>query len=189
MSNESSTKIIRILILFIVVVVITKNAIVAGLFTSKSHKGKGYFVRIPEGWRKVKKQKGFEYSQGVEGVMFVPKEMDPNIEEPDVYISIFTKKLTTPIWIEDEFPEILQSIKSSGFQLKDKGEVKLNDKVANWVVYYDKKIPALFLEFYMVTDNSIFYKMTYSALPEKFNVYRESFEYLKDSFKFRFSLY
>jgi hypothetical protein len=35
----------------------------------------------------------------------------------------------------------------------------------------------------------MFYKMQYSAHPDKFNQLRRSFEELKDSFKFRFSLF
>ena len=65
----------------------------------------------------------------------------------------------------------------------------LDEKLAKWLVYYDKKVPALVLEFYMVTDNNIFYKIQYSARPDKFNKQRAAFEELKDSFKYRFSLY
>ena len=187
--EKASTKLTKILVIFIVGVLLIRNAMSSGVFDAKGHKGKGFYVKIPEGWKRVKKQKDVVYPEGVTVVMFVPKGVDVKHEQPDVYISIFVKKLTTPIWIEDEFPEILSSIRKSGCKIMDKGELKLGGKIAQWVVYHDKKTPALVLEFYMVTDSSVFYKMQYSAHPDKFNKERGAFEELRDSFKFRFSLY
>ena len=121
--------------------------------------------------------------------MFVPKETDLKNETPSIFISIFTKKLTSAVWIEDEMPDILRSISQARNKIMDKGQAKFDTLDAHWVVYHDKKTPALVLEFYMVTDVNIFYKIQYSAPPEKFNTYRRSFEELQKSFKVRFSMY
>ena len=187
--DKTSTKLTKALIVFVIAVVFIKNATTSGIFESTSHKGRGYYVKIPEGWTKVKKRKDIVYPEGVDMTMFVPKEVNLKYEDPDVYISIFSKKLSTPIWIEDEFPEILRSIEGAKHRIMDKGEIKIDEKISKWVVYHDKKTPALILEFYMVTDNSVFFKIQYSAPPEKFNQMRRFFEELKNSFKFRFSLY
>lgn len=187
--EQASKKITRFLVIFVVAVFLIKNATSSGFFEAKDHKAKGFYVKVPQGWKKVKKQKGVIYPEGVEVVMFVPKGIDVTREQPDVYISIFTKKLSTPIWIEDEFPNILRSIEKGGYKIMDKGEIKLDGRISAWVVYHDKKTPALVLEFYMVTDNSMFYEIQYSAHPDKFNKERRAFEELKRSFKFRFSLY
>ncbi|MCH7516529.1 MAG: hypothetical protein IIB08_05325 [Bacteroidetes bacterium] len=187
--EKPSDHIVKYLIIFVIGVILIKTTSGSGIFVSKIHKGKGYSVQIPKGWKKVKENKGIIYPKDVELVTFVPKSIDLKIQEPDVFISIFTKKLSTPIWIEDEFPDILQSLREAGFDVKDKGEIKLDNVISKWVVYHEKKIPALVLEFYMVTDASIFYKMQYSAHPDKFNVARADFEELKNSFKFRFSLF
>ncbi len=187
--EEMSTKLTRMLIFFVIGVFIIRNAIHAGFFEEKDHKGKGYYVVVPQGWKKVKKRKDVVYPQGVEVVLFVPKGTDVKKEEPDIFISIFTKKLDSPMWIEDEMPDIRHSIRRAGHQIMDKGQIKLSGKVSEWMVYHDQKKPALVLEFYMVTESGVFYKMQYSAHPEDFNVYRKSFEELKESFKFRFSLF
>lgn len=187
--NEPSKNIAKFLIIFISVVFFIKIISGSSIFVSKNHKGKGYSVRIPEEWKKVKEEKGVFYPAGVENVTFVPKSIDLGIQKPDLFISIYTRKLSTPIWIEDEFPDILKSLHEEGFRIMDRGEIKLDDVISNWVVYHDKKIPALVLEFYMVTDTSIFYKIQYSAHPDKFNVYRPVFEKFKENFKFRFTLY
>lgn len=184
-----SVKLTKVLIGFILVILVIKNATCTGLFEATSHKGKGYRVAIPEGWKRVKKQKDVVYPEGVNVVMFIPKSVDLEDGPPDVYISIFTKKLTTPIWIEDEFPGILKSIFDAGNKIMDKGQIKIDQVISEWVVYHDKKEPALVLEFYMVTENSTFYKIQYSAHPDKFNVERRNFEVLKDSFVFKYSLY
>lgn len=187
--NEPSKNIAKFLMIFVIGVFFIKTLGGSGLFVSKTHKGKGYSVRIPDGWKKVKEKKGTYYPQGVEIVTFVPKSTDLELQDLEVFISIYTRKLSTPIWIEDEFPEILKSLLDEGFIIMDRGEIKLDNVISYWIVYQDKKTPALILEFYMVTDNSIFYKIQYSTHPDKFNVYRSKFEELKNSFKFRFSLY
>jgi len=187
--TQPSKKIINYLIIFIFGVFLVKTLGGSGFFVSKVHKGKGYSVRIPEGWKKVKEKKSVVYPLGVEVVTFVPSATDLDFQEMDVFIFIYSKKLTTPTWIEDEFPGILESLSKAGFKVMDKGEIKLDNVISKWVVYHDKKKPAVVLEFYQVTDNSMFYKIQYSTHPDKFNVFRPDFEELKDSFKFRFSLY
>ena len=186
---QPSEKITKALFFFILGVFIIKNLSGSGIFESKNYKGKGYFVRIPEGWSKVKKKKGVVYPQGVDLVQFVPKGTNLELERPDASIFIYSKKLTTPIWIEDEFPDIVRSLREAGFEIKDKGEIKVDDKISAWVVYYDRANSLLNLEFYIVSDNNMFFKMQYSADPDKFQQNRNSFEELKNSFKFRFSLY
>ena len=71
----------------------------------------------------------------------------------------------------------------------DQGNIQIENTLTKWVVYHDKKIPALVLEFYFVSDGNTFYKLQFSALPELFNQERKSFEELKESFKFRLSIF
>ena len=187
--SQPSERITKYLIIFIVGVIILKGLTGSGFFESKTHKGRGFVASIPPGWKLVKKEKGVVYPRGVEIALFVPKGMDTEEKSPSIFISIYSKKLTTPIWVEDEFPEILQSISQSGFQIMDKGEIKVSGVISKWVVYHDKQTPALALEFYLVTDNSIFYKLQYSAHPDQFNQNRAAFEFLKESFQLKFSLF
>lgn len=187
--EQTSDKIKRILIIFIVGVVIYKNASLTGLFEARNHKGKGYYVKVPTDWKKVKKKKGMVYPEGVAVVMFVPKEIDLDLQAPETYISIFTKKLASAIWIEDEMPDILMSIRRAGNKIMDKGQIKIDGLISEWIVYHDSKVPAFILEFYMVTDSNLFYKIQYAAPPGEFNTSRRSFEELKSSFRFRFSMY
>jgi len=187
--SEPSERLTKFLVMFIIGVFIIKSLTGSGLFEAKTHKGKGYFVKIPEGWTRVKKEKGVAYPQGVEFVQFIPKGVDLEIEQPKATISIYSKKLTTPIWIEDEFPDIILSLRRAGYEIKDKGEIKLGKLISSWVVYYDRKAHVLNLEFYMVSENNMFFKIHFFADPDNFQKSRPALEELKDSFKFRFSLY
>jgi len=187
--EQPSDKIVRYLVIFVVAVALIKVTSESGIFASSTHKGKGYLVIIPEGWKKVKQKKGAVLDKTVEILMIAPETIDTDNRRPDVFISIYSVKLSTPMWIEDEFPNILKELIDEGFKIMDKGEIKIDDVISKWVVYHDKKIPALNLELYLVTDSSMFYKMWYSAGPEQFNVFRSDFEKFKDSFKFRFSMY
>lgn len=189
MEEELSKKIGKLLLYFVIGVFVIKTAGNSGFFEAKVYKARGYSVNVPMGWKLVKKQKGVVYPEGVEAVMFVPKEVNLEKERPFAFITIYTKKLTTPIWMEDEFPEILASIQKEGYKVMDKGQIKLDALDSHWLVYHDVKTPALVLEFYAVTDNNTFYKIQYSSSPDKFNVLRKSFEELRASFKIRFSLY
>jgi len=187
--DEPSEHIKKFLIFFILGVIILKGASSAGIFIAKSYKGSSFVVPIPAGWEIVKKQKGVIYPQGVAVAMFVPKGTDLTKKGSITYISILTKKLSSSLWIEDEFPDILLSINQDGHQIMDKGEIKIDGEISKWVVYHDLKTPALVLEFYMVTDNNTFFKIQYSAHPDQFNTARRSFEEMKENFKFRFSLF
>lgn len=189
--RQPSEQIARFLIFFIFVVFVIKNFTGSGVFESPIYKGRGYSVVTPDGWIRVKEDKKSKqvYPKGVEVVMFVPKGANPAREKPGAVITLFTKKLTTPIWIEDEFPDIIAAIKLEGHKVMDKGEIKLDDQIFYWFVYHDERTPELVLEFYYVSDNNTFYKLQYSAHPDVFNVHRRGFEALKDSFKFRYSLY
>ena len=187
--ENASSRLTKAMVIFVVAVLVIKNATSSGIFEATAHKGKGFYVKIPEKWKRVKKRKDVVYPEGVEVVMFVPKGVDVEREIPDVYITIFEKKLSTPIWIEDEIPGIRAGIVQAGHQILDMGQIKLDEVISEWVVYHDKKTPALVLDFYMVTDNSTYYKIQYAAPPEEFNRVRKDFEELKDSFKFRFSLF
>ena len=187
--SQPSDRIAKFLILFVIGIFLIKNFTGSGFFEPTDHKGKGYYVKIPKGWSKVKKEKGTVYPQGVTFVQFVPEGVDLKVARPDAMISIYSKKLITPIWIEDEFTNIVQSLREEGYEVKDQGQIKVDEKIAGWVVYFDRKTPALNLEFYIVSENNMFYKMQYSADPDKFQENRHYFEELKNSFKFRFSLY
>lgn len=187
--DQPSDRIARYLIIFVVLVFFIKVFINSGIFEMKTYKGKGYSVSIPDGWKMMKEDENVQYPEGVEVATLIPKSVDPASQNLDIFISIFSKKMTTPIWVEDEFPGIVASLMQKGFPVMDEGEIKISDRITKWVVYHNKKENALVLEFFMDTDNNMFYKLTYWARPDKFNAHRKEFETLKDSFKLRFSLF
>ena len=84
---------------------------------------------------------------------------------------------------------LLPNAEKSSKKFDKSVQLKIAEKISSWIVYYDRKTPALVLEFYIVSDNNMFFKLQYSADPDKFQKNRLSFEELKDSFKFRFGFY
>ena len=185
---EPSEKIARFLVLFVIGVFILKELGGSSIFEATEHKGKGFYVKIPKGWSRVKQEKDVVYPKGVEFVQFVPAGIDLDNERLEAVVSVYSKKLVNPIWIEDEFPSIVQSLREAGYEVKDKGEIKVDERISSWVVYYDRESDVLNLEFYIVSESNIFYKLQYSASSEKFQENRRYFEEIKDSFKFRFSV-
>jgi len=187
--RQPSEKIAKYLIIFVIAIVLIKSINGSGFFESKNYKGKGFKIRIPEGWTKIIIDKDAVYPQGTDFIELVPKGTNLELGPPLAIISVLSTRLETPIWIEDEFPDIVQSIRDAGHAVKDKGEIKIDEKTASWIVYLAASTPpALVLEFYIVTDNGTFIKLQYSADPDYFKQYRPYFEQFRESFKFRFSL-
>ena len=180
-------KIRNILLLFLALVIVFKFYL-PKFFKTDQYDGPGYSLKIPIGWEKQKINSNV-YGKDVEAVTFTVPEINTITEQPVARITILAKRLTAAFWVEDEFPSILQSISENGYQIMDRGEIKISDQISKWVVFYDKRTDLMELEFYMVTESNIFYRIQYVTDFDKFQKYRPGFEYLKDSFKVKIGLF
>lgn len=159
-------------------------------FSSGRVKGPGFSVEAPEGWKKGENEEDmFSISdEKPEIVTFTKTNNILNTNNPDATISIFSQKITTPLWIEDEFPNILQSLAENSFTVLNRGQIKIDDKVNYWALYEDNQETYLNFEFYYFTDSQIFVKIKYKAKQAYFDEYRPDFEKMKDTFKYRFGI-
>jgi len=180
-------KLRNFLFLVILIAIAAKYAIDSGIFVSDTHKGKGYSIKKPVGWEQDKQYKEYFKDTEFELVSFItPEKIQRGLEltnEPQARITIFSKQLESAFWIEDEFPNILSGLVRSGMKLIDKGEIKINDQLTNWVFYENKRNKTLNIEFYAISDRSIFYQIQYTADVRAFEKYRKVFEETKDTFK------
>lgn len=151
--------------------------------STKSFKGFGISCVIPQGWEKSDQKIDLVDTRGV---VFVTKEKNSETQMPKGIISIIGVKPQQAIWVEDEFPNFVSQIEQSGAEILDKGEIKVDDEISKWVVFYEKEQDILNIEFYVNNESGIFYRITYSAEYETFNLRRPEFETLKDSIKFSF---
>ncbi len=152
------------------------------------HRGDGFTVNFPPSWIKNKdwvveprfnlKSKFEPYS-----VTYVTPEQDPDTLEPYASISIYRTKPDMQIWLEDEFPNIVDTFYNNGYDVLDKGEVKIDNQLAKWLVYRDNRKGLLNLEFYIVNDNNVLFRIQYCARDDKFSQYRPLFEGVRESIK------
>jgi hypothetical protein len=175
-------------VLYLVAIVLAiKFVILGGAFKSDKHSGRGYTIKFPSGWTQNKdvstNNSILASSETPEVIMYSTPELNEKRMKPAAQMGITTFKLSQATWAEDEFPYILGMLIQSGMTIKDKGQIKIDDRVNYWVLYFDKT-NMLHWEFYYIDDSNIFFKLEYICFPESFSKYRPDFEAAKDTLKY-----
>ncbi len=177
----------NIFIIFIGAVVFIYSCNHSKLFKSDKVKGYGYTFVIPAGWEKsAELSHEGKYSDPetmTRTIVLIPVDQKSRKGGPNTTISLSSKKLERSFWIEDEFPLIINALTNQGFRIIQKGEIKINEQLSKWVLYQDMGTAQLTLDFYMISENNIFYEIKMITDPENFDKYRPSFEELKSTFK------
>jgi len=99
---------------------------------------------------------------------------------PEASISLFAQKLEEVTWMEDLYPVILREYHRAGYKIIDKGEVMIDGKnVFKWILCKNMSRDEVAMDFYHVSESSIFYKIQYASHVKTFNKYRKFFEEAK----------
>ena len=179
--------------IFIFLLIFIKYASGLSIFKSGKYQGEDFVVVVPVGWEQRKELGGKFKEQGsyekTELVTFIHEGIDLEVQDPPAKISITSRKLPHAVWIDDEWGDIIRSIRMAGMRVMDQGEIKIGGVISKWVVFHNKKMKTLHLEFYMITEKNMFYKLEYVTEDDKFGKYRPDFEFLKNSWEFKFSLF
>ena len=150
-------------------------------------KGQSFTFQHPAGWVKEEREMypPFDLKSRTKKfyIAFDCPEKDPQTGQAVASISFFVIKPTMQVWLEDQFAELIQMFASNGFEVLDRGEIKIDDQISNWIVYRDPQNHTLNLEFYVVNDNNILFRIQYSAREDKFAFYRQTFEVARNSIK------
>ena len=187
-------RLLRNIILTFVVLIALKFSIGnSALFKSDKYTGMAYSIKIPQGWI-MKRNEGdpglFMTNYNSMGkILFETPEKRPDTDISVATITIIEAKLKTPAWLDDIFPEVLQSLSQMRAKIKQKGEIKMDGQIAKWVLYKARKSKDLNLEFYVADEKTGMFKMVYSSDPAGFMKYRKSFEAVRDSFLFSRALW
>ena len=153
-----------------------------------TYKGKGFSIVFPLGWTEWKipeavQKENKEGLKNINTVTYVSPTQDPASDTPAASLSIISYKLQQAAWLDDEFPRIVTAIQKKGGRVIKKGEITLNNEPTRWVFYEDVADRILNLEFYIITNENMFYKIHYAAKEAAFNKYRPAFEKAKATFK------
>jgi len=119
----------------------------------------------------------------------VSPEKYKGTKEPEASISLISLKLSTASWLDDIWPIIKRETMRSGFKILDSGEIVIGGQISQWMVIQSEELNVVILEFYAISDASIFYKIQYAARPEAFNKHRRSFEAAKTTLKIKESFF
>ncbi len=191
--DDMFNNLVKMLVGIVVFAVLVRTTVNSGLFTPKVYKGRGYVFDIPKGWIESKELSGVTKSEDgkteTDTITYVTPEKDPITDLPVAMISVITIKSPQAIWIEDEFGNILNYIRRAGYRILDTGEGKMDTANARWVLFIDRESTFMTLEYYFVPDSGILHKMVYSVHADKFKKYVRTFEDVRKSFRFVFSLF
>lgn len=195
--DEEATKLMRIIFMILFVSYGIKL-----WFTRGDHiyRGDGYSIEFPEGWtdyeklnpdrRRKKKKFSVEDRDKPKTVTYVTEEID---EESGAYaasMSISSLKLDTAAWLDDEWGKIVMSVVKQGNRIIDKGQVLIDEEKSKWLFYESPpQLNAVTFEFYIITEGNMFYKISYTALRNRFDKYRPEFERSKDTIKIKKGLF
>jgi hypothetical protein len=180
------------LVLLFVFVFLLNAGKKSGWFEPKLIDGNGYKMDFPVGWirnteeTKDIRMEGSLYETQI--ITYDSPQKDPKTGEPEARLQMYARKLESAMWIEDEWVDIVSSIRKARFIILDKGEIKLDGEISKWLVFHDQKRTALILEFYFVTDSNVFYKIRYVGTPKGFSKHRPDFEEAKSTFKLKMNL-
>ncbi len=141
----------------------------------------------PEGWKKVHREMSPPFGMKAKSkpyfIAFDCPEADPDSGEAVASLSFYVVKLTQQIWLEDEFPSIAETFTMSGYEVLDRGEIMIDEQISKWLVYRDTEHNRINLEFYVINDNNILFRIQYSAKQDKFALYRPAFETARNTMK------
>ena len=196
--EEEASKIMRLIFVILFVCYGSKMFV-----TRDSHiyRGDGYSIEFPEDWldyekvnperrRKRKKKFAVEDRDKPKTVTYVTEEVDTDSGAYAASMSISSLKLSTAAWLDDEWGQIVFSIMEQGNRIIDKGQVLIDEEKSKWVFYESPPhLNAVTFEFYIITEGNMFYKISYTALRNKFDVYRPAFEKAKDTMKIKKGLF
>lgn len=196
--DEEATKIMRMIFIILFVCYALKLYLTRG---AHIHRGDGYSIEFPEGWldyekvspdrrRKRKKKFSVEDRDKPKTVTYVTEEVDTESGAYAASMSISSLKLSTAAWLEDEWGKIVMSVATQGNRIIDKGQVLIDEEKSKWIFYESPPhMNAVTFEFYIITEGNMFYKISFTALRNKFDVYRPVFEKSKDTMKIKKGLF
>ncbi len=152
-------------------------------------RGEGFSIRFPDGWTKVKRdiEPAFQMESkfSPQTVIFVSPQVNPVTNVPEAMIAMHVVRPNKPFWLEDDFPILVDVLGRSGYAILDQGQIKLDEEIADWVVYRDDYQERVRLEFFTVNGSGMVFRLQYSAAQDKFGVYRKDFEDTKATIKIR----
>ena len=117
----------------------------------------------------------------METVTYLTPEKNILTDMHEASITVVTYKLDHSVWIEDEFAEIVAAL-AQRHKIKERGKIPMQEETAWWLLYHNLEDKILNLEFYIITDGNVFFKITYSASDKVFNKHRSAFEKTRESF-------
>ena len=152
-------------------------------------RGNGFSIRFPPGWvridREIEPAFKMESKFSPQQVTFATPKINSDTNVPDAMITVFMVHPDQPFWLEDDFPTLLDVLARSGYLIMDHGQVKIDDQIANWVIYRDDYQERIRLEFFSVNDSGIVFRLQYSVAQARFSAYRQDFEDAKSTISLR----
>jgi len=138
-------------------------------FKPKRYRGHGYTIIQPKGW-KMKKEKFSTFNLLVSeeipsAIVFYSPEKDPIYGESVAKIELISQNFTKGVFIEDITPQLYGELRRQKKTILKKGEIKVDNEKSSWVLYRDNEKDLVTIEFYLISNAKIFYKLRIVSHP------------------------
>jgi hypothetical protein len=162
--------------IFFFAVAIFLVRIIAGHFYDPTiYRGQWYSVKILEGWSKEVKD---------DEVFFKSPEKD-FLGNPEAIFSIYGFQSRGALFMDLFMPEVFESLAKQDGKVLQHGEVKIDEVVADWILFKNNDPKWIIWTFYAIDDHNRLTKIQMMAKPENFDKYRPVFEQFKDTIRFK----
>jgi len=140
----------------------------------------GFSIRFPSSWEK---------REGVGGS--VVAALSPQTNPADQFrpnANVIVKDLHRNATLEEYMHAVITYMnKQSGFQIHDKGQIKINSSDAGWILYSQRRESINFKVLtYILVQKRRAYQITCTATVDQFARYKKKFEDIAQTFKFEY---
>ncbi|MDP2652861.1 MAG: hypothetical protein Q8Q08_02395 [Candidatus Omnitrophota bacterium] len=164
------------MVIFFVILIVGVNILKEKMFDESVHRGGWYTVVKPVGWNERKEENE---------IIFESPETSVMTGMPEAIFSIYSVKATGALFLEDLFGEVMASLRQLKGKVLDKGQLKIDNQDARWVLFFHRDPDLFILTFYIADDFNRLTKIQFISTPEKFPSYRSQFEAFKNSIRFK----
>lgn len=165
-----------LLIIILILVIVGLKTFAPKLFDRQIVKGESFSARTPAGWT-VKKDK--------HEITFISFETDIMTGMPVAIFSIYAEKQKGALFMDDLWPELLESMKRENGQIVTTGVELIDRQQAKWILFRYNQPEIAAISLYIADDFNRLTRIQFVASHKKFKEYGKVFDDFKKSIELK----
>ncbi len=160
------------LIIVVILIIVGAKTFAPRLFDRSIVRSESFSAKVPDGWN-VKKEK-FQ-------VTLTSPETDLVSGMPVAIFSIYSEKQKGALFMEDFFPEVLESLKQENGAIMGTGAELIDGQTAKWVLFRYNYPEIAVVTLFIADDFNRLTRIQYVGTRKKFQEYGKVFSAFKKS--------